>query len=214
MGLCLSGGGYRAMVFHLGAIIRLNEAGILSKLRRVSSVSGGSITAGVLGHKWKRLVFSGGVATNLDAEVIAPVRQMADRTIDVCAVIGGVLLPWTTVSARIQAAYDGVLFHGATLQDLPSDAEGPRFVFNAANAQTGVLFRFSKPFMADWKIGVIKSPTVPLAKAVAASSAFPPVLSPCVLPVKSSDFAQNGRGPLFDQLCNSNISLTDGGCLR
>ena len=27
--LCLSGGGYRAMVFHLGALWRLNELGLL-----------------------------------------------------------------------------------------------------------------------------------------------------------------------------------------
>ena len=47
--LCLSGGGYRAMVFHIGAIWRLNELRYLAKLDRVSSVSGGSITAGVLG---------------------------------------------------------------------------------------------------------------------------------------------------------------------
>jgi NTE family protein len=47
--LCLSGGGYRAMVFHLGALWRLNEVGLLKKLDRISSVSGGSITAGMLG---------------------------------------------------------------------------------------------------------------------------------------------------------------------
>jgi NTE family protein len=41
--LCLSGGGYRAMLFHLGALWRLNELGYLAKLARVSSVSGGSI---------------------------------------------------------------------------------------------------------------------------------------------------------------------------
>jgi NTE family protein len=46
--LCLSGGGYRAMLFHLSALKRLNEIAYLPKLRRVSSVSGGSITAGVL----------------------------------------------------------------------------------------------------------------------------------------------------------------------
>src|SRR4051794_2519427 len=62
--LCLSGGGYRAMVFHVGALWRLNEAGILRKLRRVSSVSGGSITAAVLGMNWAALAFdSAGVAT-------------------------------------------------------------------------------------------------------------------------------------------------------
>jgi hypothetical protein len=42
MALCLSGGGYRAMVFHLGSLWRLNEAGLLKKLSRISSVSGGS----------------------------------------------------------------------------------------------------------------------------------------------------------------------------
>jgi len=47
--LCLSGGGYREMLFHLGGIIRLNETGHLKEIARVSSVSGGSITAGVLG---------------------------------------------------------------------------------------------------------------------------------------------------------------------
>src|SRR5213594_2666876 len=45
IGLCLSGGGFRATLFHLGALRRLNEFGILAKLRTISSVSGGSITA-------------------------------------------------------------------------------------------------------------------------------------------------------------------------
>ena len=31
IGLCLSGGGYRAMLFHVGAIWRLNELGLLRK---------------------------------------------------------------------------------------------------------------------------------------------------------------------------------------
>jgi hypothetical protein len=71
--LCLSGGGYRAMLFHLGTLWRLNETGYLQRLTRVSSVSGGSITAGVLGLRWSaqraygtRAVLSdGGVYENL-----------------------------------------------------------------------------------------------------------------------------------------------------
>ena len=55
IGLCLSGGGFRAMLFHVGAVWRLNELGLLGRLDRVSSVSGGSITAGVLGMNWKKL---------------------------------------------------------------------------------------------------------------------------------------------------------------
>jgi NTE family protein len=39
--LCLSGGGYRAMVFHIGVLWRLYEAGLLGGINRISSVSGG-----------------------------------------------------------------------------------------------------------------------------------------------------------------------------
>src|SRR5260370_305678 len=49
VGLAMSGGGFRATLFHLGALWRLNELGYLTKLDRISSVSGGSITTGVLG---------------------------------------------------------------------------------------------------------------------------------------------------------------------
>src|SRR5206468_1770941 len=46
--LCLSGGGFRAALFHLGAVRRLNEVGLLSKVDTFSSVSGGSIASGLL----------------------------------------------------------------------------------------------------------------------------------------------------------------------
>src|SRR5438270_3061057 len=82
--LCLSGGGYRAMVFHLGTLWRLNETGLLKQLNRVSSVSGGSITAAMLGLQWTKLIFNGkGVATNLLELVINPVLSLADHTLDV-----------------------------------------------------------------------------------------------------------------------------------
>lgn len=35
--LCLSGGGYRAMLFHLGSLWRLNDAGLLPRLSRIST---------------------------------------------------------------------------------------------------------------------------------------------------------------------------------
>ena len=50
IGLCLSGGGFRASLFHLGALQRLNELGILARkdFQTITSVSGGSITAAAL----------------------------------------------------------------------------------------------------------------------------------------------------------------------
>ena len=173
--LCLSGGGYRAMVFHLGVLWRLNELGYLPKLDRISSVSGGSITAGMLGLKWSKLTFSDGVATNLGAEVIDPIRRFAHESIDVGSVLKGIFLPGT-ISEKVAAKYRTHLYGDATLQDLPDDP--PRFVINATNVQTGALWRFSKPYMRDYLVGEIKRPKVALATAVAASSAFPPVRRP------------------------------------
>src|SRR5439155_58499 len=46
--LCLSGRGFRATLFHLGALRRLNELGVISKLDTISPVSGGSRTAAAL----------------------------------------------------------------------------------------------------------------------------------------------------------------------
>src|SRR5579864_3376780 len=92
--LCLSGGGYRAMIFHVGALLRLNELGYLPKLKRISSVSGGSITAGVLALNWGKLNFDGkGVGGDFHRQVTEPIRKMAGRTIDATAIIEGLLLP-------------------------------------------------------------------------------------------------------------------------
>jgi NTE family protein len=212
VGLCLSGGGYRAMLFHLGALRRLNECGILSKLLRISSVSGGSITAGTLGLAWKSLSFdSQNVATNLQELVINPIRAMAGVTIDVPAIIKGKLLPGSTVGDQIAKAYSKHLFGGATLQELPADTEGPRFVINATNVQTKVLWRFSKPFMGDYRVGLVRNPTLELAKAVAASSGFPPVLSPLRLRLQTTDFDPSTNGGLQIEPYTTRVVLTDGG---
>jgi hypothetical protein len=50
--LTLSGGGFRATVYHLGVVRYLCEAGILARITHIASVSGGSILAGHLALRW------------------------------------------------------------------------------------------------------------------------------------------------------------------
>ncbi len=45
IGLALSGGGFRASIFHLGVIRRLEELGVMKYVQTISAVSGGSIVA-------------------------------------------------------------------------------------------------------------------------------------------------------------------------
>jgi NTE family protein len=208
--LALSGGGYRAMLFHVGAICRLNEVGLLGRLTRLSSVSGGSITAAYLGLVWRDLHFVKGRAQSLEP-FIAGMRAMAGQTVDVGAVIGGIFLPGD-ISDRVAAAYDEVLFKGAKLSALPNDSGGaaPRFVINATNVQTAALWRFSRPYMGDYRVGLVRDPDVPLCKAVAASSAFPPILSPMTLPI-SQPFDPATAGDLSRPPYTTTAVLSDGG---
>ena len=212
IGLALSGGGFRAMLFHVGALWRLNELAMLGTLSRISSVSGGSITNGVLASAWRSLEFRDGVATAFGSEVVGPIRRLASRTIDWQAVLTG----WVTfrpIANALADLYDRHLFHGLTLQGLPDDeaGEGPRFVFNATSMQTGVLFRFSRDHAGDYLVGRIDRPDLPLSHAVAASSAFPPMLSPIVLHVPPGTFVAGSGKELQIQPYTSRVVLTDGG---
>lgn len=193
-GLCLSGGGFRAMLYHLGVLRRLNESGWLPTLDRVSSVSGGSIVNGLLAKSWKGLEFDGdGVAGRFEDLVERPVIALAGRTVDVPAVLFG-LRPGR-ISARVQKSYDRHLFHGATLQDLPDKATAPQFILLATDLKTGTMFQMTRERAGSYRSPGIRNPRLPIAQAVAASSAFPPVLSPCQV-----DLPDRGR-----------VYLTDGG---
>ncbi len=210
--LCLSGGGYRAMLFHVGTLWRLNEAGILPNLDRVSSVSGGSITAGVLGMNWRSLSIAPetGVAANFKECVVNPICQLAARTIDEGSVIGGIFLPGS-ISDKVTAAYDKHLFNQTKLADLPTDDEGPRFVFNATNVMTGAVWRFSRPYMGDWRVGLIRNPDCRISVAVAASSAFPPVLSPLTVDLDPTKVEKSDSADLHELPYTETAVLTDGG---
>lgn len=207
-GLCLSGGGYRAMIYHVGALTRLNELGILASLKEVASVSGGSITAGVLALAWPRLAFNDrGFATNLDELVAQPLLRFARIRVDVRAILYG-LIPGCSAADSVAAAYDKHLFRGASLQDI---TDTPRFTFMATNLQTGSSWRFAKAYAADYRIGQIKRPKLSLSRVVAASSAFPPFLSPVRLrfddcTVQATPGADLHRKPFTDEAV-----LSDGG---
>jgi NTE family protein len=200
IGLAVSGGGYRAMLFHLGAFLRLFELGLLQRLDRISSVSGGSITAAKVALEWPRLR----TREEFFEHVVGPIRRLAGITIDIPCGIAGILLPGG-VAHYVALAYRAALFGGAALRDLPRK---PEFVINATNVETGTLWRFSRDYMGDWKAGTVRNPQHSLANAVAASTAFPPFLSPYVLGVEPGDFTPKKN---VDPRLRSQISLSDGG---
>jgi NTE family protein len=218
-GLALSGGGYRAALFHLGSLWRLNELSWLKRLAEVTSVSGGSITAAYLGLSWSRLKFEeNGVAENFTKEIVPPIKALCSKTIDVDSVLVGLIDPCHRPIDLVARHYRKELFGRKTLQDLPLDNQGPRFTIYATNLQTGVNVRFSRPYLADYHLGKIESPQIQLATVVAASCALPPILSPLVIKLDPQDWKDwdhgndNRNNPAYNKSrLQRALYLTDGG---
>ncbi|MCW2276538.1 NTE family protein [Rhodoblastus acidophilus] len=196
------------MLFHLGCFVRLNELGLLPRLERVASVSGGSIAAGALAVAWPELQFDAfGVAVNFREKVATPLLALARWRLDAPVILLG-LLPFIRAANLAAAAYDHVIFKGRTLQDLP---DRPRFVFTATSLQTGVLWRFAKEYAAEWRVGEWRSPTLPVSLAVGASASFPPLLSPVSIKVPEGAIGQMKGTDLHFSPFTTRLLLTDGG---
>jgi NTE family protein len=128
------------------------------------------------------------------------------------AVLLGWLLPFRRPSDFLARAYERHLFGRATLRDLPTDAEGPRFTLYATSLQTGASVRFSRPYMAEYHLGQILDPEVPLAVAVAASSAFPPLFCPLELATDPARWVADETADLSGSAAlRSRMMLGDGG---
>ncbi|MGP1354533.1 MAG: patatin-like phospholipase family protein [Parasphingopyxis sp.] len=209
--LALSGGGFRATLFHIGALLRLNEIGLLGEIERIASVSGGSIAAGRLAVKWRDLIFDAqGRVTNFDEMVAGPLRAFCRMNVDRSVIIRGSIDPFRSIGEKLAKFYDKYLMEDQQLEDLP---DFPQFVFKATNLQTGRMVRLSKKRIADYRLGEIPFPKdVRVSMAVAASSAFPPVLSPVRIKTKADQWSEFEGADLFgNPLYNGELVLTDGG---
>ena len=201
----MSGGGFRATLFHLGAVWRLNELSQLPGIGRISSVSGGSILSGLMAVRWPRLEFNHGVATNFREEIVEPIWRFCSLTVDT----------WTAIAACLPSLnllplyYQRYLVGKQTLQDI---ADRPEFVFNATHLETGRNWIFSKSVMRTYRLGIIDRPNTRLSQVMAASSALPPVFSPVVLNLNPNAFRRSELADLFDRVdLKKRVSLSDGG---
>lgn len=191
LGLALSGGGFRASLFHLGGLWRLNEIGKLSEISAFSAVSAGALVAGVLGTRWNRLKFSRSVADNFTEEIAEPVLELCSHNLDVSSAFAGLVVGPDALEKR----YEDLLVGKLTLGQLPSY---PHFIFNACHLETESNWSFSKSGIDAGEFGVIEGREVPLAKILAASSALPPALAPVRLQLEPKPFSgglRTNRGP-------------------
>ena len=217
--LCLSGGGFRAAAFHLGAVRRFNELGLLSGLAALSGVSGGSL---FLMHLAVRLCAwyrekpgPGSVFGEYESAVAVPFRRFLSRDLRTGVVLRGHLdrlisgrnRATERLASRLEADLGFLL-----LSELP---ERPQFFFNATNMENGVAFVFSRNRMGDYVSGFRAGGDASLALAAAASAAYPPVFPPLQVRKGSPRLSDGG---IYDNLglepvwkSASALFVSDGG---
>jgi len=207
VGLSLSGGGFRATLFHLGAIRRLNELGILPKLTTVSSVSGGSILNGVLASRLPTSLTTG--ISDFQNAAAGLVRQFCSLDIRRWLALEAVI-PGTHNSSGLAKEYDKHLTNGKLLQDIPTT---PIHIFCSTDLAYGISWMFKKLQCGDYQAGFQSTPSEwTVGTAVAASSCFPPVFKPLNLNLDPAKLT-GGKIPASPQRdkCIREITFSDGG---
>jgi NTE family protein len=182
IGLALSGGGFRATVFHLGVLARLAKDDRLEEVTFLSTVSGGSLCVALIlaknGFRWP--------SSQEFLERILPEAHRTTTTQDLQHdVINRALrAPWRIFESRAEVVSElmqsrwGVT---ARLKDLP---ETPRWMINATCYESGKNWRFERFRMGDYVFGYSYDTDIPLSDAVAASAGFPGLIGPIVIDTK------------------------------
>lgn len=207
MALCLSGGGYRATLFHLGAVRRLHEVGLLARLDAISSVSGGSVFAALLADLAIERGWRDGLALD-DVEPLAErVRAVTATDLRTAPFLRHVAWNWLEPRPRVRELERLLGRHvsGRRIDELPLR---PRFVLCATDLTHGASWEFARDRVGSYQAGYVREATAwPLARAVAASACFPPVFGP--LPIGSAARFRGGRAR--GKGASMRVALSDGG---
>jgi NTE family protein len=216
-GLALSGGGYRASLFHLGVTRRLHELGVLQKITRLSSVSGGSILAGFLAHRMLERDATHLEFDDWEAEVSAPFRELVRKDIRTGLFVRHVAWNWIWPAPRARGLEKAFRrrIGARRLVELPEKSnQTVEFIFLATNIEKGTPWRFTSE-----KIGThVTPPSMTIAEAVAASACFPPVFGPLKVKKDGRTIGHLTDGGVYDNtgmepIWNSNkvVLVSDAG---
>lgn len=213
LALCLSGGGFRATLFHLGAARRLHELGVLDRLDTISSVSGGSIFSGMLADLAIRSGWQDGLRVeDFEAQVATPVRRLARRDLRTAPFLVHAAYNWLLPGPRARhlVALCNRHVSDRRLGELP---DRPRFVFCATDLTFGVNWESSKARTGSFQAGYLRDGGEwSIGRAVGASACFPPVFGPLRVGAPAGAFRggaypRDAEGVRLREI----LSLSDGG---
>ena len=231
IGLALSGGGFRASLYHLGLVRFLRDAGLLSQVTHITSVSGGSIIAAHLLLNWDRYNGSGkefeAAASEFLSFVRLDIRNRIARCFSLTLPLRGLRLYLgksnrkLTLTGLLEYHYEKYLYRDTSLFELP---EKPQLHLLATNLSEGCLCSFTRDGLLmmrrqpgnTLRIDRIHVGLATVAMAVTASSAFPGFFPPLVLTGAEvgASVGEFGRQAYTDGGVFDNLGVRMFGCLE
>ena len=232
VGLALSGGGARAIAFHLGCLRAVNDLGLLDRLQVISSVSGGSVIAAMY-------AYSSNAFSEFDARVVELLRRgitggimnaalrprsiaKTVRSLAAAVAVAGLRMLFRIVPApltpealgrgmpppirtfsRTEAFRDVLRSVFGDMRMRDVARESLDTVVNATELRTASAFRLGSRQSGCWRFGTIAPEDALVVDAVAASAAYSVLLPALDRRYRfTKDGVTSGR---------TRVLLTDGG---
>lgn len=203
LALVLSGGGVRAMAFHLGVLRFLAERSLLERVSRVSTVSGGSLLVGLMLQQ-NNLQWPSSV--QFTDHLFGRLREDMCRRSLMWAAIRELIWPWNWVYllSRAELVSKALRSWGinCSLAELP---QFPEWSINGTTAENGRRFRFKRDSIGDYQLGYARADGFPLSKAMAVSAAFPGGIGP--LSMKTTAYSWKKRASWDTKAPEADIKL-------
>ena len=162
IGLCLSGGGYRAMLFHLGALWRLNELGYLQAAERASPASPAARSPPACSASAGPAEFDASAPRAVPApstssdEVVGADPRARRQHASTCRRSSPACCCRARRSATsVAAAYRRHLFGDATLQDLPATRTARASSSTPPTCSPGSSGASPAPTWRDYRVGTV-----------------------------------------------------------
>lgn len=220
LALTLSGGGSRAIAFHLGAMKEYQNHGILDRVNTISTVSGGSVIGALYVYNdfdfpefekfIKQLLkkgLVGKIATSyfkslncilgLPNSILSSATEISNKLLEGHTS----LMRYYSRTEAFRLALDRYYFKRMNIRS--PTRNDVRIIINGAEMKTGTSFRFSNQLSYCWRYGRIKDNNVSIADAVACSAAYPGFL-PSLF--RSYPFIKDDGEQKFQK-----VILSDGG---
>jgi predicted acylesterase/phospholipase RssA len=218
IGLALSGGGFRATLYHLGVIRYLRDTKMLSEISHITCVSGGSIMATHLVLNWDRYngteqEFDKAAEELLDF-IRMDIRNRVVRRFPLASVANNLRFlvkrkrtRRLTRSGLLETHYEKFLYGDKCLYELPAF---PQLHILATNVNEGCLCSFTRSGLLVQRrmpdgskhFELVSSALATISMAVTASSAFPGFFPPLLLKAEDVGAEESRFPPLI---------FTDGG---